>query len=221
MLPPALFPFATAAARLARRLGRPALVALGLVLGGPAAQADVQGHDAKALPQAGHQRHTPSQAGHGRVFQGPASYYAHAFTGRRTANGERYEPRALTMAHRLLPFGAWVRVTNLHNQASVVVRVNDRGPFIGRRVADLSHAAAQQLRMVAAGVVQARFEVLPGPPASGASTEPPGQPAASHRMLTTPTPDMVATTVGDAATDAPGGAGAAAQTETTAPAAGG
>ena len=98
------------------------------------------------------------------VFQGPASFYGVRSTGRSTASGERYSPQALTMAHRALPFGSWVRVTNLQNQRSVVVRVNDRGPFAGRRVADLSKAAAHRLDMVQAGVVMARFEVLTGPP---------------------------------------------------------
>lgn len=214
---PALFPFATFAASLAMRPGRPALVALGVVLGlllgGPAAQAEARATAAKARPQAKGPGHTATQPGHGHVFQGPASYYAHAFTGRRTANGERYEPQALTMAHRLLPFGAWVRVTNLHNQASVVVRVNDRGPFTGRRVADLSHAAAQRLRMVAAGVVQARFEVLAGPPSALPTTE--------QTLDRTAAARTVATTAGDAIGDAPHSAGGDAEIGATAPAAGG
>jgi rare lipoprotein A len=98
------------------------------------------------------------------VFHGPTSFYGATLKGRPTASGEPYSPQALTMAHRALPFGSWVRVTNLQNQRSVVVRVNDRGPFAGRRVADLSKAAAHRLNMLQAGVVMARFEVLTGPP---------------------------------------------------------
>jgi rare lipoprotein A len=88
---------------------------------------------------------------------GKVSYYAQRHKGHRTANGERYNPTALTMAHRTLPMGSEVRVTNLRNQRSVVVRVNDRGPFTRSRIADISLAAARQLRMVGAGVVKARL----------------------------------------------------------------
>lgn len=99
------------------------------------------------------------------LAQGVVSYYANFFSGRSTANGERFDQRALTMAHRSLPFGTLVRVVCLRTERSVVVRVNDRGPFVGNRVADLSRAAAEQLNMISAGLTQARLEVL-GPPAS-------------------------------------------------------
>jgi len=94
------------------------------------------------------------------TWEGKVSYLARKFTGRKTASGERFDPNALTMAHKTLPFGTMVRVTNLRNGKSVHVRVNDRGPFIAGRVADLSLAAAHQLDMLRAGVAHVRLEAL-------------------------------------------------------------
>lgn len=102
---------------------------------------------------------TPSSATAFSV-EGPVSFYGREFAGRKTSNGERFDPNLLTMAHRTLPFGTLVRVTNLFNNKSVVVRVNDRGPFTGGRVGDLSSAAAMVIDMLRAGVVRARLEVL-------------------------------------------------------------
>jgi rare lipoprotein A len=99
-----------------------------------------------------------------RIEQGRISMYGPRFAGRTTASGERYEPDALTMAHRTLPFGTLVRVTNTENGRSVEVRVNDRGPFVAGRIADVSPAAARILGMVADGVVNGSIEVL-APPA--------------------------------------------------------
>jgi rare lipoprotein A len=82
---------------------------------------------------------------------GVASYYGSAFAGRRTASGEAFDPGQLTAAHRTLPFGSRVRVTNPANGRSVVVRINDRGPFHGGRVIDLSRSAAEALGLVARG----------------------------------------------------------------------
>lgn len=96
-----------------------------------------------------------------RIAQtGRIAYYGRKFAGRRTASGERFDPEAMTMAHRTLPFGTRVRVTNLENGKSVIVRVNDRGPSAQGRIGDVSQAAAEQLEMVKAGVVDARLEVL-------------------------------------------------------------
>ena len=92
--------------------------------------------------------------------QGRVSWYGPGFHGRRTANGEIFDTHALTMAHRSLPLGTTVRVTNLENGRSVVLRVNDRGPYVRGRVADLSHAAAERLGFVDDGVVPARIELL-------------------------------------------------------------
>lgn len=94
------------------------------------------------------------------AITGRVSWYGKRFAGRRTANGERFDPKAMTMAHRQLPFGTRVRVTNPTNGLSVIVRVNDRGPYVGARIADLSHAAARRLGMVDHGVIVAQLEVL-------------------------------------------------------------
>jgi rare lipoprotein A len=88
---------------------------------------------------------------------GWASYYK---MGKRTANGERYDPNGLTAAHRTLPFGTKVLVTNLGNGKSVIVRINDRGPFSRKRVLDLSFGAAKVVGLVRAGVAKVEFKVL-------------------------------------------------------------
>jgi len=86
--------------------------------------------------------------------------YGINFAGKKTASGESFDPAALTMAHRTLPFGTRVRVTNLENQRSVEVVVNDRGPFVAGRIADLSLAAARQIDMIDDGVVEALLDIL-------------------------------------------------------------
>jgi rare lipoprotein A len=91
---------------------------------------------------------------------GEASFYAARFQGRPTASGERFDNNQLTAAHRTLPFGTKVRVTNLSNGRSVVVRVNDRGPYARGRIIDLSEAAARRIDMVRAGVARVRVEPL-------------------------------------------------------------
>jgi rare lipoprotein A len=91
---------------------------------------------------------------------GSASYYAAKFEGRLTANGERYRGSELTAAHRTLPFGTKVRVTNPRNGRSVVVRINDRGPFHPRRVLDVSRTAAVELGILRRGHGQVELEVL-------------------------------------------------------------
>jgi rare lipoprotein A len=87
---------------------------------------------------------------------GLASYYAHKFHGRKTASGETYHRDKLTAAHRSLPFGTRLKVTNLANGREVMVRVNDRGPFVKGRIIDLSYAAALELKMVRQGVVRVK-----------------------------------------------------------------
>jgi rare lipoprotein A len=96
------------------------------------------------------------------VQEGLVSWYGAAFHNRPTASGELFDSTGMTMAHPTLPFGTRVKVTNVRNGRSVVVRVNDRGPFVGQRIADLSRAAAEQLGMVKRGVVKARIEVVDG-----------------------------------------------------------
>jgi rare lipoprotein A len=93
-------------------------------------------------------------------LRGDASYYAAKFEGRRTASGERYRGSALTAAHRTLPFGTKVRVSNPRNGRSVVVRINDRGPFHPRRVIDVSHTAAAELGILRRGLDRVELEVL-------------------------------------------------------------
>ena len=95
---------------------------------------------------------------------GMASYYAAKYHGRPTASGERFDNGKLTAAHRTLPFGTRVRVTNLANGRSVTVRVNDRGPFGQGRIIDLSRTAAERIDMVRAGVVRVRVEPVGGAP---------------------------------------------------------
>jgi len=91
---------------------------------------------------------------------GQASWYGPGFYGNRTANGEVFRPGTMTAAHRSLPFGTRVRVTNLNNGRTAVVRINDRGPFHGGRIIDLAHGAAQQLGVTASGVAQVKLEVV-------------------------------------------------------------
>jgi rare lipoprotein A len=94
------------------------------------------------------------------VFTGRASWYGPGFHGRRTASGEVFNQNALTAAHRTLPFGTRVRVVNVSNHREVVVRINDRGPFTGGRVLDLSAEAARAIGLDRAGVGPVRVEVL-------------------------------------------------------------
>lgn len=92
---------------------------------------------------------------------GEASYYGYELAGNRTASGERFNPKALTAAHRTLPLGSRLRVTNKANGKSVVVRINDRGPFVKRRILDVSLGAAQEIQMVRAGKAMVKLELLP------------------------------------------------------------
>lgn len=94
---------------------------------------------------------------------GLASYYGEKFHGKRTASGEIYNMYDMTAAHRTLPFGTYVMVTNLENGRSVVVRINDRGPFAKGRVIDLSYAAAKRLGILHKGVAKVRIDVLARP----------------------------------------------------------
>ncbi len=119
-------------------------------------------------------------AGGGATFEGEASYISDRLAGNSTASGEPYDPQALTAAHRTLPFGTRVRVRRLDTGAEVVVRVNDRGPFVDGRVIDLSRAAAERLGMLRAGVVDVRVTVLDGE-ARPTSPPPPSRPATPAR----------------------------------------
>lgn len=111
-----------------------------------------------ALPSCApyHARHKPVKYSD----TGIASWYGPGFAGRKTANGERFNPNALTAAHRKLPFGTSVKVTNLSNDKSIVVRINDRGPFIRGRIIDLSKRAAQKIGLTKTGTAKVKVVAL-------------------------------------------------------------
>jgi len=96
----------------------------------------------------------------GYVEEGNASWYGPPFHGRRASNGEIYDMNKLTAAHRTMAFNTMVRVTNLSNGKTVVVRITDRGPFVENRIIDLSRAAAQAIESIGPGVVPVRLEVM-------------------------------------------------------------
>ncbi|MEZ4399409.1 MAG: septal ring lytic transglycosylase RlpA family protein [Kofleriaceae bacterium] len=98
----------------------------------------------------------------GTILRGKAVYYG---SGKKTASGERFDKRAMTAAHRTLPFGTWVRVTVDKTGKSVAVRINDRGPFgNASRIIDLTEGAARKLGIIDAGVAAVTLEILPGAP---------------------------------------------------------
>jgi len=96
----------------------------------------------------------------GQVFErGEASWYGPGFHGKQTANGERYDQDGMTAAHRTLPFDTVVRVKNLSNGKHVDVRINDRGPYVGNRIIDLSRQAAEEIGLRAHGIGRVRLEI--------------------------------------------------------------
>jgi rare lipoprotein A len=101
-----------------------------------------------------------SEARYEKIGEGVASYYGHELAGNRTASGERFNPAGLTAAHRSLPLGTKLRVTNQHNGDSVVVRVNDRGPFVKNRLIDVSLGAAREIGMVRTGTARVTVEIV-------------------------------------------------------------
>lgn len=94
------------------------------------------------------------------LIYGKASFYGSEFNGRKTANGEIYDENVLTAAHRTLPFGTFLSVTNTRNNRSVIVRINDRGPFHPHRILDVSKLAAEELDMIKYGVAEIEAEIL-------------------------------------------------------------
>ncbi|MBN8806300.1 MAG: hypothetical protein BGO58_07330 [Sphingopyxis sp. 65-8] len=98
--------------------------------------------------------------GETEIGNGTASYYGRELAGNRTASGERFDPDQMTAAHPTLAFGSKVRVTNLSNGQSVIVRVNDRGPFGGRRVIDISQAAAKEIGMHRSGTARVSLTLV-------------------------------------------------------------
>jgi rare lipoprotein A len=112
-----------------------------------------------------HHKTVPSSSSNnGKIVTetGYASYYADKFVGRPTASGEIYDASKLTAAHKTLSFGTIVKITNLNNRKSVIVKVNDRGPFVAGRIIDLSKTAAKQIDMLGAGVVKVKIEYRKG-----------------------------------------------------------
>ena len=96
----------------------------------------------------------------GTKFHGVASFYGDEFNGRQTSNGEIFDMYGLTCAHRTLPFNTWLEVKNLANDRTVIVRVNDRGPFKDGRILDLSYGAARELHMLDAGIQEVEITVI-------------------------------------------------------------
>src|SRR5438105_6010495 len=96
----------------------------------------------------------------GSTQTGVASWYGHPHHGRRAANGEIYDMEKMTAAHRTLPFDTWVRVRNLANNKTVDVRITDRGPFVGGRIVDLSHAAALAIDLIGPGTAKVKLTVV-------------------------------------------------------------
>ena len=124
---------------------------------------------------------------------GIASWYGDPYHGRRAANGEIYDMEKLTAAHRTLPFGTWVRVKNLSNGRTVEVRIQDRGPFVHRRIIDLSRAAAREIEILGPGTAKVRLTVI-APPAireSVARSLPPALPPALNPPLNPPPPPLL------------------------------
>ena len=103
---------------------------------------------------------------------GIASWYGHPYHGRKTSNGETYDMNAMTAAHKRLPFDTWLKVENLSNGKHTLVRINDRGPFMGRRIIDLSRASAAEINMVGSGTARVRLTRVRGP---GGSRRKPGE----------------------------------------------
>jgi rare lipoprotein A len=105
-----------------------------------------------------HHRHHYTRHHNGK--QGMASWYGPQFQGKKTANGERFDMYAMTAAHNSLPLSSYAEVTNLRNKRTVIVRINDRGPFHGNRVMDLSYAAAKELGIQKSGMAEIKITPL-------------------------------------------------------------
>ncbi|MEL0168945.1 MAG: septal ring lytic transglycosylase RlpA family protein [Pseudomonadaceae bacterium] len=111
------------------------------------------------LPFSAHATEAQPLGEPGWTQTGKASYYSSRLHGRRTASGEPYDETDLTAAHPALPFGTLVEVTNTYNGRSVIVRINDRGPFVGHRIIDVSQRAAEELGMIRAGSARVRLNI--------------------------------------------------------------
>jgi len=105
-------------------------------------------------------KYIPGGSDGSHQLRGQASWYGPGFHGKQTASGERFNQNAMTAAHKTLPFGTLVRVTNLNNGRSVEVVINDRGPFVRGRIIDMSKGAARRIDMIGEGVVPVKIDIL-------------------------------------------------------------
>lgn len=141
-------------------------LALGLMVASLGAAQGPNISEATPAPNSSVQTRTRSrkQASKQKPYQvGTASWYGEYFEGKPTASGEPYDMYDMTAAHLTLPMGSFVKVTNLRNGRSVVVRVNDRGPIVPGRIIDVSYGAAQALQFRAKGLQRVRLDLVPGP----------------------------------------------------------
>ena len=112
---------------------------------------------------------------------GVASWYGHPYHGRKAANGETYDMNKMTAAHKRLPFDTWLNVKNLSNGKTTKVRINDRGPFVGNRIIDLSRAAASDINMIGSGTARVRLTVIRPPSGSGGKSRNRTSPASAKQ----------------------------------------
>lgn len=136
---------------------------------GKAAPAEADGGNPRYYEVFG-KRYRVRSSSDGYREEGLASWYGRPFHGRPTSSGEMYDMNEMTAAHTSLPLPTWVEVTNLSNGKRIVVKINDRGPFVGKRVIDLSYAAATKLDMVGPGTARVEVRALPGPPTATNTT---------------------------------------------------
>ena len=113
-----------------------------------------------SLPEKKGQIPLATKGKHAKVLYGVSSYYGEDFHGKLTANGEVYDMYGITAAHKTLPLNTIVRVTNMENDKSIIVRINDRGPFIPGRILDCSYGAALKLGFIAQGTTKVKIEVI-------------------------------------------------------------
>ncbi len=158
-----LFAAAAAASTPLHAESAPILVPVGVQDAAQSASFDAQFAPFDTAPQPQADEAQPADEGTLEpIGTGTASWYGREFTGRRTASGEKFDPQDLTAAHRSLPFGSMVRVTNTKTGRSVVVRINDRGPFSRNRLIDVSRAAADQLGLIGPGSGQVSIALING-----------------------------------------------------------
>lgn len=146
------------------------VIAMALVLGGCGSKPSIRTHgpgvDEPYVVNG--KKYYPLFSAEGYEEEGMASWYGPGFHGRRTSSGEEYDQNAMTAAHTILPFQSEIEVTNLRNGRSVVVRINDRGPFARSRIIDLSRAAAMRLDMIGTGTTRVRLRHVGSRPAVSA-----------------------------------------------------